>query len=96
MGSRASLTGHIAPVILLGLAIAVGVNRVPKMLKGPTIVISLLPMIVTPLVGALILFWMVAVDGILGTAIQWLFNGPNPSMKASTPLVWTMLIFYGM
>ncbi len=83
-------------VIVLGLAIAVGVNRVPKVFKGPTIFISLLPMIVTPLVGALILFWMVDVDGVLGSAIQWLFNDPNLSMKASTPLVWTMLIIYGI
>jgi len=83
-------------VLVLGLAIAVGVNNLPKVFKGPTIFISLLPMIVTPLVGALILFWMVNVDGVLGAAIQWLFDDPNLSMNASTPLVWTMLIVYGI
>jgi len=72
------------------------VNNLPKVFKGPTIFISLLPMIVTPLVGALILFWMVNVDGVLGAAIQWLFDDPNLSMNASTPLVWTMLIVYGI
>ncbi|MDX8350183.1 sugar ABC transporter permease [Cognatiyoonia sp. IB215446] len=83
-------------VLVLGLAIAVGVNNLPRVFKGPTIFISLLPMIVTPLVGALILFWMVNVDGVLGAAIQWLFDDPNLSMNASTPLVWTMLIIYGI
>ena len=49
-------------VILLGLAVAVGVNNLPKIVKGPTVFISLLPMIITPLVGSIILFWMVAVS----------------------------------
>lgn len=83
-------------VLVLGLAIAVGVNNLPKVFKGPTIFISLLPMIVTPLVGALILFWMVNVDGVLGAAIQWLFDDPTLSMNASTGLVWTLLIVYGI
>ena len=46
-------------VIVLGLMIALGVNRLPKLFKGPTIFVSLLPMIVTPLIGSLILFWMI-------------------------------------
>ena len=83
-------------VLVLGLAIAVGVNNLPKFFKGPTIFVSLLPMIVTPLVGALILFWMVDVDGVLGASLQNLFNDPSLSLKASTPLVWTMLIVYGI
>ena len=46
-------------VLFLGFLVALGVNNLPKLLKGPTIFASLLPMIVTPLVGSLILFWMV-------------------------------------
>ncbi|MEM9793361.1 MAG: sugar ABC transporter permease, partial [Pseudomonadota bacterium] len=64
--------------------------------KGPTIFISLLPMIVTPLVGALILFWMVDADGIIGATLQIMFNDPDLSLKASTPLTWIMLIVYGI
>ena len=52
-------------------------------------------MIVTPLVGALILFWMVDARGILGAAIQWAVGDPSLSVKASTPLMWTMLVVYG-
>ena len=47
----------VAPLVLmLGLIVALGVNGLPRMLRGPTIFASLLPMIVTPLIGSLILF----------------------------------------
>ena len=83
-------------VIVLGLAIAVGVNNLPRMFKGPSIFISLLPFLVTPLVGSLILFWMVDADGIIGATLQWLFDDPSLSLKASTTLMWTTLMVYGV
>lgn len=81
--------------ILLGFVVALAVNAIPRLLRGPVIFFSLLPMIVTPLVGALILFWMVDSRGIIGAAVQWLASDPNLSLKASTPLTWIMLIVYG-
>jgi len=90
-------TAVVSPlVILLGLAIAVGVNNLPRLLKGPSIFVSLLPFLVTPLVGSLILFWMVDSDGVIGATIQRIFDDPNLSLKASTALTWTMLIVYGV
>jgi len=83
-------------VLILGLAIAVGVNNLPRAVKGPAIFISLLPFLVTPLVGSLILFWMVDGDGIIGATLQVMFNDPSLSLKASTPLTWTMLMVYGV
>ncbi|MFT5930478.1 MAG: ABC-type sugar transport system permease subunit [Oceanospirillaceae bacterium] len=83
-------------VIVLGLAIALGVNSLPKFAKGPTIFVSLLPMIVTPLIGSLILFWMIDGDGVIGASLQYLFNDPNLSLKASPSLTWMMLIVYGI
>lgn len=82
--------------IILGFFIAVAVNSVATALKGPTIFLTLLPFIVTPLVGSLILFWMVDARGILGTGLQWLSNNPDLSVKASTPLMWIMLMVYGI
>ena len=79
----------------LGLAIALAVNAVPRLMKGPVIFFSLIPMLITPLVGALILFWMLNSDGVLGVALQWLFNDPNLSTRTSAPLTWIMLIVYG-
>jgi multiple sugar transport system permease protein len=83
-------------VLLLGFGIALGVNSLPKQFKGPTIFVSLLPMIVTPLIGSLILFWMIDAEGILGSMLQWLFEDPNLSLKASPTLTWIMLIIYGI
>ena len=53
-------------------------------------------MIVTPLIGSIILFWMIDSRGIIGTLIQWMFNDPFLSLKASTLLTWIMLIVYGV
>jgi multiple sugar transport system permease protein len=90
-------TAIVTPlVIVLGLAIAVGVNNLHRWLKGPSIFVSLLPFLVTPLVGSLILFWMVDGDGVIGASLQRLFNNPALSLKASTALTWTMLIVYGV
>ena len=45
-------------------------------LKGLMVFFSLLPMIVTPLVGSLILFWMIDARGIIGSGLQELFADP--------------------
>lgn len=90
-------TALVTPLaIILGFCIALSVNAIPRLLRGPAIFFSLLPMIVTPLVGALILFWMVDARGVLGSAIQTLVGNPELSVKASTPMMWTMLIIYGV
>jgi len=90
-------TAIVTPLsILLGFAIALSVNAIPRIFRGPAIFFSLLPMIVTPLVGALILFWMVDARGVLGAALQSLAGDPDLSVKASTPLMWAMLFVYGI
>ncbi len=83
-------------LIILGLMIALAVNSLHRHLKGLVIFFSLLPMIVSPLIGSLVLFWMLDSRGILGSAIQYLADDPNLSLKASTPLTWIMLIVYGV
>lgn len=83
-------------LIMLGFAIAVAVNSLHRHLKGLVIFFSLLPMIVTPLVGSLILFWMIDSRGILGNFLSYLVGNPDLSLKASTPLMWTSLIVYGI
>ncbi len=80
----------------LGFAIALAVNALPKLAKGPVIFFSLLPMIITPLVGSLILFWMISPNGILGATIQHIFNDPTLSLRASPALTWTALLVYGV
>lgn len=82
--------------IALGFAIAVAVNSASRRIRGPLIFVSLLPFIITPLVGSLVLFWMVDARGILGQAIQWIAGNPELSVKASTPMMWIMLMVYGI
>lgn len=92
-----SYTFLVTPiVIVLGFFIALGVNSLPKILKGPTIFVSLLPLIVTPLVGSLILFWMIDADGVLGATLQRLTGNPELSLKASPLLTWITLFIYGI
>ena len=92
-----TFTFTVTPImLLLGLLIALGVNSISKKLRGIVIFFSLLPMIVTPLIGSIILFWMIDSRGIVGNLIQWLFADPNLSLKASTTLTWIMLIVYGV
>ena len=65
-------------------------------IKKPNMIVSGVTMIVTPLVGSLILFWMVDARGVLGTGLQWLTDDPTLSVKASTGLMWIMLMVYGV
>ena len=83
-------------VIALGFVIALAVNAVPRLIKGPVIFFSLLPMIVTPLVGSLVLFWMIDSQGVIGANLQVLFNDPQLSLKASPALTWVTLFVYGV
>ena len=87
----------VTPLVLaLGFAVAVAVNALPRLARGPVIFFSLLPMIITPLIGSLVLFWMIDANGIIGGAIQRLADDPNLSLKASAPLTWITLFVYGI
>lgn len=83
-------------VIVLGLLIALSVNRLPSLAKGGVIFVSLLPMIITPLIGSLVLFWMIDADGIIGSTLQRLTGNPELSLKASAVLTWLTLFVYGI
>jgi ABC-type sugar transport system permease subunit len=92
-----SYTFIVTPiVIILGFVIASAVNRLPPMAKGVAIFLSLLPMIVTPLVGSLVLFWMIDADGIIGASLQALSGNADLSLKASPTLTWITLMIYGI
>jgi ABC-type sugar transport system permease subunit len=83
-------------VIALGFLIALAVNALPRIVKGPVIFTTLLPMIITPLIGSLVLFWMIDSTGVIGAWIQQLAGDPNLSLKASSKLTWLTLFAYGI
>jgi multiple sugar transport system permease protein len=80
----------------LGFAVALAVNTMPKMLKGLAIFLSILPMIITPLVGSLILAWMFNPAGIFGATLIWLTGDPGLSLRASPVLTWIVVLVYGI
>ena len=96
LGFTLTYTFFVSPlVIVFGFLIAIGVHSLPGASRGPVIFVSLLPMIVTPLIGSLILFWMIDARGILGASLIYIFDDPDLSLKASPFLTWVTLIVYG-
>lgn len=97
MAFTLTFTFIVTPLtIVLGLMIALAVNSLHRQFKGLMIFFSLLPMIVTPLIGSLILFWMIDSRGIIGNALVNLAGDPDFSLKASTGLMWVSLMVYGV
>ena len=83
-------------VLLLGFIIALSLNAVTRRIRGPLIFGTILPMIVTPLVGSLVLFWMIDAEGIIGANLQMLMDDPYLSLKSSKTLTWITIIIYGI
>ena len=83
-------------LVIVGMIIALAVNSLHRHLRALMIFFSLLPTIVTPLIGSLILFWMLDSRGIIGAALVQMVGDPDFSLKASTGLTWVMLIVYGI
>lgn len=61
-------------VIVLGLVLAVSVNSLVSALRGPVIFVSLLPFIITPIIGAISIKWLFIGDGILTVLLEYIFN----------------------
>ncbi|MBL4871827.1 MAG: sugar ABC transporter permease [Rhodobacteraceae bacterium] len=60
------------PMVLgMGLLIALVINNAARAIKGPVIFISLLPFIITPVIGALSINWLFRGDGILTATLEW-------------------------
>jgi multiple sugar transport system permease protein len=97
LGFTIAYTFIVTPfVLVLGFMIAIAVNSLPGLIKGPVIFVSLLPMIITPLIGSLVLFWMIDANGVIGATLQALTGNPDLSLKASSALTWITLFVYGI
>ncbi|MGC1260010.1 MAG: sugar ABC transporter permease [Jannaschia helgolandensis] len=82
------------PLVLgLGLAIAVVVNNAATAVKGPVIFISLLPFIITPVIGALSIRWLFYGDGIVTVWLEALFD-TNLSVAANGWAIEFLMMFY--
>ena len=82
------------PLVLgVGLLIALVVNNATQRLKGPVIFISLLPFIITPVIGALSIRWLFIGDGILTAAIEW-YLARDVALFAQGWTIELMMLFY--
>ena len=82
------------PLVLgFGLAIALAVNNATKAIKGPVIFVSLLPFIITPVIGALSIRWLFIGDGILTAGIEW-YLGRDISLFAQGWTLEILMLFY--
>jgi multiple sugar transport system permease protein len=80
-------------VIGLGFLIALAVNGLVKSLRGPAIFITLLPFIITPVIGALSIRWLFLGDGILTRLIEWVVSR-DISMFAQGWTIEIMMLIY--
>ncbi|MGA9409374.1 MAG: sugar ABC transporter permease [Roseobacter sp.] len=80
-------------VIGVGLAIALAVNNAARTIRGPIIFVSLLPFIITPVIGSLSIYWLFVGDGIL-TAMMERWTGTNISMFAQAWTIELLMYFY--
>ena len=86
-------------ILAFGLAVASLVNTLSRKVRGPIIFASLLPFIITPLVGSLVLFWMTGNNGgLLYSLVNWLtfWTDADLSLRASSTATWAMLATYGV
>ena len=80
-------------VIGLGLAIALAVNNAAKSIRGQVIFVSLLPFIITPVIGALSIRWLFYGDGIVTAMLERLM-GTDISVAANGAAVEMLMMFY--
>ena len=80
-------------VIGVGLVLALAVNSILQSLRGPIIFITLLPFIITPVIGALSIRWLFVGDGILTAQLERL-SGQNISMFAQGWTVELLMLSY--
>ena len=80
-------------VIGVGLALALAVNNAVRSIRGPVIFISLLPFIITPVIGALAIRWLFVGDGIL-TRLMEAYSGQDIAMFAQAWTIELLMLFY--
>ena len=80
-------------VIFFGLLIALSVNNLTRSIKGPVIFISLLPFIITPIIGALAIRWLFVGEGILTALLEYLMQ-KDIAMFANAWTLELLMIIY--
>ena len=80
-------------ILLFGLGIALAVNNAARSIRGPVIFVSLLPFIITPVIGALSIRWLFIGDGIMTAFLEW-WLGRDIAMFAQGWTIELLILFY--
>ena len=80
-------------VVGTGLAIALAVNSVARAIRGQILFVSLLPFIITPVIGALSIRWLFIGDGILTAFLEWWLER-DIAMFAQGWTIEILMLFY--
>ena len=82
-------------VLLIGLALALGVNRASERLRGTMVFVSILPMIVTPVVSSLAIYWLFLDGAVIASLIEALGFG-RFYFLADQLTIRTIIVAYGI
>ena len=82
-------------VLLIGLALALGVNRASSRLRGTMVFVSILPMIVTPVVSSLAIYWLFLDGAVIASLIEALGFG-RFYFLADQLTIRTIIVAYGI
>ena len=82
------------PLVLgLGLGLALALDSVTRSVRGPIIFVSLLPFIITPVIGALSIRWLFEGDGILTRALAGMLHRPIAPLVHGWSLEILMMLY---
>ncbi len=82
-------------IIFLGLLTALAVNSLTQWLRGPVIFASLLPFIITPVVGSLSIYWLFLDNAVVSAMLEQLFNTKVYFLKDAITIR-SLIIFFGV
>jgi multiple sugar transport system permease protein len=80
-------------VLAVGLGVALALNNTLRAIRGPLIFVSLLPFIITPVIGALSIRWLFVGDGIM-TALIHELTGSHIAMFSQGWTIELLMLFY--
>jgi len=82
-------------VLGIGLAVALGVNRMSRALKGTAVAVSLMPALVAPVVSSLAVYWLFIDGGLVPAALSAL-GGDRFFFLADKVTIRLVLLLYGI
>lgn len=80
-------------ILLLGLGLALALNATTRLIRGPIIFASLLPFIITPVIGSLSIRWLFESDGILTAALERMLGHPVSMLSQAWTLELLMMLY---